>query len=609
MAGQFDLTTLARDLIGTTGLQGQIATDARNTMLAQQQAGAQAALFNAQANDVQRKLAQRQQYDADVQTYLRDPSPEALNALAAKYPEQAQELSQAWKLKDGAQRQADLTVVGSAYAAIRNKKPAMAAAILKRRRDAERARNMDTSALDEQIAALESGDQGQINSVMGGLLAQISSADENFGSTYENVGGEVQNGFTLSPGGRRYDAEGNLIASAPFAPRPVSVGEGETIVEYDPNSTGGGDPASGGAGGDIVSRMLPITLQSESGNRDYAPNGQPLTSPKGAVGRMQVMPGTNTDPGYGVRPARDRSMEERARVGRDYLAAMVQRYGDPAKAWAAYNAGPGRVDQAIQSGGANWLSRLPQETQDYVRKNMGRLGSGGASQGGGPRVIAQGAPKRSEQYRTLTREEKAAQGLNPDIAYQISPNGQVTAIGGQDNRTKPGRALPDGLQKRVGDRVEIRETLRNAVGSFRDDFAGNTWTGGAENWLQEKFGVGTPGQRDWWANFKSIDNQIRNDLFGSALTATEKAAYEATTISPSTKPSEVRKNLQRRLNIVEAALERQRKLLKANKYDGEAVDALIGESAPVRVKSLQQARALPSGTVFIDPKGVRRVKP
>lgn len=49
------------------------------------------------------------------------------------------------------------------------------------------------------------------------------------------------------------------------------------------------------------------------------------------------------------------------------------------KAWAAYNAGPGRVDDAI-SGGGDWLSRLPKETRDYVKKNVTAIGGGAGAQ-------------------------------------------------------------------------------------------------------------------------------------------------------------------------------------------------------------------------------------
>jgi len=70
-------------------------------------------------------------------------------------------------------------------------------------------------------------------------------------------------------------------------------------------------------------------------------------SPAGAVGRMQTMPDTLRDPGFGVRPANSNSDAELTRVGREYFAAMMRRYnGDVPRALAAYNAGPGTVDQA-----------------------------------------------------------------------------------------------------------------------------------------------------------------------------------------------------------------------------------------------------------------------
>ena len=115
-------------------------------------------------------------------------------------------------------------------------------------------------------------------------------------------------------------------------------------------------------------KIAAITVQSESGGNPNA------VSPKGARGLMQVMPATARDPGYGIRPSRGTQQDD-IRVGREYLAKMQQRYGgDMSKVWAAYNAGPGRLDEALKRGGDNWLSVLPRETQDYVRKNMRALG-------------------------------------------------------------------------------------------------------------------------------------------------------------------------------------------------------------------------------------------
>lgn len=132
-----------------------------------------------------------------------------------------------------------------------------------------------------------------------------------------------------------------------------------------------------------LDRALRITMMTESGGRRYGADGKLLTSPAGAQGEMQVMPPTATDPGYGVTPAQDDSPEELARVGKEYFGAMIRKYdSNLSLAWAAYNAGPGRVDAALKAAEeagdpASWLSRLPTETQNYVLKNEREYNNGG----------------------------------------------------------------------------------------------------------------------------------------------------------------------------------------------------------------------------------------
>lgn len=113
----------------------------------------------------------------------------------------------------------------------------------------------------------------------------------------------------------------------------------------------------------------------ESGNRDYDKQGLPIVSPKGARFAAQVMPKTSGKPGYGVKPAANTSAEEFNRVGRDYFAAMKNRYGNSELAAAAYNAGPGRVDRILQQAkqtGQDWKKLLPRETQNYLDKFKGK---------------------------------------------------------------------------------------------------------------------------------------------------------------------------------------------------------------------------------------------
>lgn len=122
-------------------------------------------------------------------------------------------------------------------------------------------------------------------------------------------------------------------------------------------------------------RLNRLTAQAESGGRDYGRNGQPITSPAGARFAMQVMPATARDPGFGLRPADPNDAADMNRLGREYRAAMQRRYGgDLAKMWAAYNAGPGRVDAALRAHGGGWLGALSRETQNYVQGLMARVG-------------------------------------------------------------------------------------------------------------------------------------------------------------------------------------------------------------------------------------------
>lgn len=108
-------------------------------------------------------------------------------------------------------------------------------------------------------------------------------------------------------------------------------------------------------------------------------SGATAASPKGALGQMQVMPSTAASPGLGVQPIQTPTLEEFNRVGNDYSAALLKRYGgNRMLAAAAYNAGPGQVDQWIQKIGdprqghisdVDFANQIPfPETRDYAHR-------------------------------------------------------------------------------------------------------------------------------------------------------------------------------------------------------------------------------------------------
>lgn len=87
-------------------------------------------------------------------------------------------------------------------------------------------------------------------------------------------------------------------------------------------------------------------------------------TPYGAVGPFQFQEETAKQ--YGITDRYD--LEQSATGAAAYLADLRQRYrGDMARAIAAYNAGPGKVDSAVKQYGSSWLQHMPEETQREVR--------------------------------------------------------------------------------------------------------------------------------------------------------------------------------------------------------------------------------------------------
>lgn len=109
----------------------------------------------------------------------------------------------------------------------------------------------------------------------------------------------------------------------------------------------------------IPSDILAAVAQAESGFKQSA------ISPKGAIGVMQLMPGTAKS--LGVDPY---NTMQNLEGGTRYLAEQIKTFGgDIAKALAAYNWGPNQ--DALKAPGPLDMSRLPKETRDYVGKIMG----------------------------------------------------------------------------------------------------------------------------------------------------------------------------------------------------------------------------------------------
>ena len=125
-----------------------------------------------------------------------------------------------------------------------------------------------------------------------------------------------------------------------------------------------------------------------------------VTSRAGAYGLMQLMPGTAKSEAKKMAVSDDAYLDPEGNVmlGANHLAGLFARYDEAPLAFAAYNAGGGRVKKWTQNpitDMAEWIEDIPfRETRGYVKA----------------------VTRNIEAYKTLyPKEEKKTEGIKTDI--------------------------------------------------------------------------------------------------------------------------------------------------------------------------------------------------
>ncbi|UEN68347.1 hypothetical protein QNG97_gp13 [Escherichia phage MLP1] len=210
-----------------------------------------------------------------------------------------------------------------------------------------------------------------------------------------------------------------------YAVPQAAISYGSSFIEAGGDAARVARTASNGLA-DTTRTVYDFIAGEESGNRDLNADGSVVTSPTGAKGRMQVLDSTSRDPGFGVKPARDNSLEERARVGRDYYDAMLKRYnGDAEKAMAAYTDGAGTVDDAINNHGTDWLNAVPLQAQNRVKKYREWASQGDSIAEGATGFTRNGLSYGQTQATVVNVEVKATVNNKQASATVSTPNGQT----------------------------------------------------------------------------------------------------------------------------------------------------------------------------------------
>lgn len=175
---------------------------------------------------------------------------------------------------------------------------------------------------------------------------------------------------------------------------------------------------------DVPERWIREVMRQESGGRAQA------TSRVGAMGLMQVMPGTYAElqrrHGLGSDPYHP---WDNIMAGTAYIRQMYDLYGSPAFL-AAYNAGPRRLEDFL------WGNRgLPDETRNYVARIGPRIHGTSPNRRTAPEVYAAAeipleiprGPRRGDAATMLAlREQRRA--AEPGIQVAQLPPGPVVRM-------------------------------------------------------------------------------------------------------------------------------------------------------------------------------------
>jgi hypothetical protein len=246
---------------------------------------------------------------------------------------------------------------------------------------------------------------------------------------------------------------------------------------------------------------------AENGFRQFDQKGKVILSPKGAVGIMQVMPGTGKEYGFSRQDLTDpeKNIEAGVSVLKDFLSRSN---GDSMMAAGMYNAGPNH--SFFKTGKGD----LPEETQNYIAKINGYGGFGeGEPSPNEPKQPVEVEPEPNEPTPEATiytqeaadpaveaqknKEMAAATGAVLGAGYGFAEsrlNRADTRAMREEMARERARAQYAQMESQRRSTLERREPqLRLPSGALPEAPA----TGGTsgEKWSRNWRGVETPGSR------------------------------------------------------------------------------------------------------------------
>lgn len=229
------------------------------------------------------------------------------------------------------------------------------------------------------------------------------------------------------------------------------------------------------------------------------------------------------------------------------------------------------------------------------------------------RQSANDAFNQQTERRKIALQETSLNRKEVPAGFRAAPDGGLQPIPGGPEDPAYKRSISEATGKDVrrmsaGDVAKLTDeggkmqAVNRFSETFNDSYAGygGQMIGNAAmtagRYLPSSIAPGkTEEASRWWQDYDRYKNQIRNDLFGSALTANEQAAFERADINPGMSPKQIRENLTRQSEAMKSAAKRKAQALSSEGYSTDTVASAYGlKPSDLGVSGKPSAPAAPS---------------
>lgn len=203
-------------------------------------------------------------------------------------------------------------------------------------------------------------------------------------------------------------------------------------------------------------------------------------------------------------------------------------------------------------------------------------------------------PGKSMESLTPEEAQKVYQFYSPPVTAAV-PGGTIVAPRGQVGGFVPNPTpVPPKVVEDISSASSKLENMRNLASRFKDEYGGygSDVIGSAAIEYKKRFGKDSDTELvDWWQTYQDHVNEVRKDLFGSALTDPEKKEFYKAMATPGMKPAQIKTNLARQEAISKRAAAKLARSAAANTgYNQQQIKEAAGNVAGELLQGEQPKR-------------------